>query len=847
MKRSEVDILKLSPMMQQYMNIKNDYLEEILFYRVGDFYELFFEDGELASRELELTLTGKNAGLEERVPMCGVPFHSVKPYIEKLVNKGYKVAICDQLEDSKNTKGMVNRGVTQVISKGTVVDLELLNEHDNHYIASILDFSYIYALCYADISTGSIYVSILPHQKEKLLSTILKIGILEVVLKNKEDLELIGLLKASYGIEVSFCEEQLEGSYLSIYENLEEEHYIAAIKHLLYYLVVKELKDLSHFKPAEIIIPDDYLMMDVHTVRNLELVETLRLKERTYSLIWLLDKTKTSMGSRKLKSWLLNPLKNEELIEERYNKIETLNNEFILKDRLRDSLYQIYDIERLCGKVSCGSLNARDLLQLKVSLKELPTIKDIIKELGFSISLSTHDDLYQLLENAIYENPPITIKEGYLIKDGYNKELDELKSIRSGGKDFIASFEKKLKEETGIKNLKVGFNKIFGYYIEITKGQINNVQESLHWERRQTLTNCERYISPELKEKEALILNAEEKIINMEYTLFLEIKDKIKKDVLDLKDTANVISELDAITSLAVVADEYHLVRPELNHNHFIEIKGGRHPVIERVSNLEYVSNDCIMDSSINTLLITGPNMSGKSTYMRQLAIIIIMAQMGSFVPATKAKLPIIDKIFTRIGASDDLVSGESTFMVEMKEAKNAICNATEDSLILFDELGRGTATYDGMSLAEAILEYVSKHIKCKTLFSTHYHELTSMEQVIPSIKNVHVSAIEENGKLIFLHKIKNGSIDKSYGIHVAKLAGLPEEIINNASDILNIYENKEKKAKKKEKQIQFTMDFIEDKQDQIHEKIKNVDPLRMTPMDAMNFVYELKEDIMQK
>lgn len=846
LKRSEVDINKLSPMMKQYMEIKMNYLEEILFYRVGDFYELFFEDGELASRELELTLTGKNAGLEERVPMCGVPFHSVKPYIEKLVNKGYKVAICDQLEDPKNTKGMVERGVTQVISKGTVVDLELLNEHDNHYIASILDFSYIYALCYADISTGSIFVSILPHQKEKLISTILNLGILEVVLKEKDDLELIATLKGSYGIEVSFSEEELEEKYTSVYEDLEEEHYIHAIKHLMYYLVVKELKDLSHFKKAEVIIPDDYLMMDVHTVRNLELVETLRLKERTYSLIWLLDKTKTSMGSRKLKYWLMNPLKNEQLIEERYNKIETLNSEFILKDHLRESLYQIYDMERLCGKVSCGSLNARDLLQLKTSLKELPKIKEILSELKFDITLQTHEELYHLLEEAIYENPPVTVKEGYLIKDGYNKELDELKSIRSGGKDFIANFESKLKDETGIKNLKVGFNKVFGYYIEITKGQIANVKEELHWERRQTLTGCERYISPELKEKEAMILNAEEKIIDMEYNLFLEIKEKIKDQILSLKDTANVIAELDAITALSVCAEEYHLVRPELNHQHIIEIKNGRHPVIEHVSNMEYVENDCVMDSSINTLLITGPNMSGKSTYMRQLAIIIIMAQMGSFVPATSANLPIMDKIFTRIGASDDLVSGESTFMVEMKEAKNAICNATEDSLILFDELGRGTATYDGMSLAQSILEYVSKNIKCKTLFSTHYHELTEVESIIPSIKNVHVSAIEENGHLTFLHKIKNGAVDKSYGIHVASLAGLPEEIIKNATNILNVYEKKEQK-KQNETQIQFVMDFDEEKKDPIKEKMEKLDPLRMTPMEALNFLYELKEEIKGK
>ncbi len=840
MKRSEVNYEDLSPMMKQYMDIKKEYEEELLFYRIGDFYELFFEDGQIASRELELTLTGKNAGLEERVPMCGVPFHSVKPYIEKLVNKGYKVAICEQLEDPKDTKGMVKRGVIQVISKGTVVDLELLNEHDNHYIASILDFTYMYTICYADISTGSIFVSNVPHQNEKLLSTILNLGILEVVLENNENLELIQTLKGTYGIEVSISHEKLENEYTSIYESLVDEHHIEAIKTLLYYLVVKELKDLSHMNAAEVIFPDDYLEMDVHTVRNLELVETLRLKERTFSLLWLLDKTKTSMGSRKLKNWLMNPLKNEEMIIDRYNKIEKLNNEFILKEQLRDNLYEIYDLERLCGKITCGSLNARDLLQLKRSLKVLPEISRIIKDLGFDYSLKTHQDLYELLEKAIYENPPVTLKEGFLIKEGYSKELDELKAIRSGGKEFIANFEAKLKEETGIKNLKVGYNKVFGYYIEVTKGQLANVSDDFHWERRQTLTNAERYISPELKEKEALILNAEEKIIDMEYTMFNEIKEILKEQILELKDTADYIAYLDALSSLAVCAEEYRLVRPTLNHDHTIEIKNGRHPVIEKVSNMEYVANDCIMDSSINTLLITGPNMSGKSTYMRQLAIIIIMAQMGSFVPASKANLPIIDKIFTRIGASDDLVSGESTFMVEMKEAKNAITNATEDSLILFDELGRGTATYDGMSLAEAILKYVSTKIRAKTLFSTHYHELTALESKISSIKNVHVSAIESDGKITFLHKIKNGAVDKSYGIHVAKLAGIPEEVIEDALNILSLYEQKPKKEKGEE-QLQLVMEFPEEKEDKIREKLKEIDPLRVTPMEALNTLYELK------
>lgn len=839
MKRSEVDKTKLSPMMRQYMEIKDEHLDELLFYRIGDFYELFFEDGEIASRELELTLTGKNAGLDERVPMCGVPFHSVKPYIEKLVNKGFKVAICEQLEDPKKTKDMVKRGVIEVISKGTILDPELLNEHDNHYIASIIDYDYIYSICYADISTGDIYSTIIPHNKEKLLNTILNLGILEIVLKENLDPELISLLKGNYNIEVSFVKDELEDKYQNIYEDITDIHMIHTIKTLLYYLVKVEIKNLDNFKNVKIIYQDDYLEMDAHTISNLELVETIRLKERNYSLIWLLDKTKTSMGSRKLKNWLLNPLKNKDLITKRYDNIETLNNEFILKDELRDSLYNIYDIERLCGKVTTGSLNARDLLQLKTSLKELPKIKSILKDLKWDVNINTHDNIYKLIDDAIAEDPPVTVKEGGIIKTGYNKELDELRDIRSGGKDFIASFENKLRDETGIKTLKVGYNKVFGYFIEISKGQTKLVTEDMHFERRQTLTNAERYISPELKEKEALILNAEEKITEIEYNIFLDIKKEISNDILSLLDTANILAEVDATTALSVCAEEYHFVRPELNDQHIIEIKDGRHPVVEVVSNMEYVKNDCIMDNTINTLLITGPNMSGKSTFMRQLAIIVILAQMGSYVPASYANLPIIDKIFTRIGASDDLVSGESTFMVEMNEAKRAICNATKDSLILFDELGRGTATYDGMSLASSILKYVTTKIGCKTLFSTHYHELTSMDAEYPSIKNVHVSAKLVDDNLIFEHKIKNGAIDKSYGIHVAKLAGLPDEVIKDANKTLEIYEKK-KEPKEKDHQIQFVMNYEE--KDKLKEELDMIDPLRITPIEALNILYKLKE-----
>ena len=841
MKRSEVDRNKLSPGMLQYMEIKDNYEEELLFYRLGDFYELFFDDGLIASRECELTLTGKNAGLDEKIPMCGVPFHSVKPYIEKLVSKGYKIAICEQLEDPKTTKKVVKRGVVQVISKGTIVDNDLLNEHDNNYIASLLDFKYIYILTYADISTGSLNILEIPYQKDKLVNEILNLNIKELILADDSDKDFIELLKNNYGIDVNVSREYLEDKYQNLVESVQDLRYKTGIKHLLYYLVVRELKELDHFSDVNVIDKNSYLSMDVHTIRNLELIETLRLKERTYSLIWLLDKTKTSMGSRMLKHWLLNPLKDKKLIEERYDKIEKLNEEFILKDELRNTLYEIYDIERLCGKVSCGNLNARDLLQLKNSLKVLPELKRIIESLGFNYDIDIHDALYKLLDDSIYENPPVTLKEGYLIKEGYNKELDELKNIRSGGKSFVADFESKLKESTGIKTLKVGFNKVFGYFIEVSKGQVKEIPQDLGWERRQTLTNCERFISPELKEKESMILNAEEKIINLEYDLFCKIKEEVKKYLISLKNLSYQISDIDAITSLAVVSDDYKLVRPTLNEEHIIEIIEGRHPVVERVSKNSYVSNDCIMNSDVNTLLITGPNMSGKSTYMRQLAIIIIMGQMGSFVPAKIANLPIIDKIFTRIGASDDLVSGESTFMVEMNEAKNAITGATRDSLILFDELGRGTATYDGMSLAQSILEYVNNNIKCKTLFSTHYHELTKMEEKLNGIKNVHVSASESDGEIVFLHKIKDGSIDKSYGIHVAKLSGMPSEVITRANEILNFYENK--KVEPTNDKIQLSMDFEEVKKDsEIENKVKEIDPLNMTPIDAINFLYELKE-----
>lgn len=841
MKRNEVDRSKLSPGMRQYMEIKDNYEEELLFFRLGDFYELFFEDGLICSRELELTLTSKNAGLDERVPMCGVPFHSVTPYIEKLIEKGYKVAICEQLEDPKKCKGVVKRGVVQVYSKGSIVDAEMLKAYDNNYIGSILDFNYEYIITYADISTGHLYSLTLDYDLNKVVNQVLKLGLKEVILADDTNQELINLLKNNYNIDISISRDYLASGYEYLFSNLKDVAVITGVKHLLYYLVVRELKDLSHINNVEIVSPEDYLEMDIHTIRNLELIETLRLKERNNSLIWLLDKCKTAMGSRLLKDWLLKPLKDINKLNERYDKIAKLNEEFMSLDELRNALYEIYDIERLCGKVSCGNLNGRDVLQLKNSLAVLPRIRQIITNLGFNYTLVDVNDLYELLDKAIYENPPVGIKEGYLIKDGYNQELDELKAIRSGGKDFIAELENTEREKTGIKNLKVGYNKVFGYYIEISKGQTHLVDPSYGYERRQTLANCERYISPLLKEKEALVLNAEERIIEIEYNLFNEIRDILKKRLFDLQSIAKVISELDVICALAVDASELRLVRPTLTSGKDLTIIDGRHPVVERVSKIDYVANDCRMSNGVNTLLITGPNMSGKSTYMRQLGIIVIMAQIGSYVPAKAVEMPIFDKIFTRIGASDDLVSGESTFMIEMKEAKNAICNATAQSLILFDELGRGTATYDGMSLAQAILEYVSENIGCKVLFSTHYHELTALEEKINSIKNVHVSASEKDGNVTFLHKVVDGAVDKSYGIHVAKLAGMPDGLLKRAKEILDFYESNDKKAD--EQGMQCSFDFSEPEvKNPILDKLREADVLRMTPIEAINFLYELKD-----
>ena len=800
---------------------------------------MFFEDALLVSHELELTLTGKQAGLDERVPMCGIPYHASEIYIDKLIKKGYKVAICEQLEDPKMAKGMVKRDVTEIISSGTIISSNSLNEKENNFIGSIVDFKYCYVLTYTDITTGELYCEILDHNNSKVINKIIFLGIKEVILDSNVDKEIYHKLRDNYRITTSLIDDIYEGNdYDRVIKNVTDTRYIHGFKHLLNYLVVNQKRNMDHLEEIVIKKNDDYLKMDIHTKRNLELTESMRNKERMYSLLWLLDDTKTAMGSRKLKSWIEFPLINKEQIEKRYDVVSILNQEFILCEELRKYLYEVYDLERLCGRIALKTANARDLLQLKKSLEVLPKINDILKSINYK-ELPDVSSLYQLLVDSIYESPPVGLKEGYLIKNGFNKELDELKDLRSGGKDFISNFEIQERERTGIKNLKVGFNKVFGYYIEISKGSLQFVTEDMQYERKQTLANCERFIKPLLKEKEKIILSSEEKIINLEYELFISIRDKCLEYIRDIQEIAKIISEIDVLSTFSIICSKYNYVRPIINDDNVVNIIESRHPVVEAFIKEEYVPNDIVMDENTNILLITGPNMAGKSTYMRQLGIIVIMAQIGCFIPAKSGTLPIFDKIFTRIGASDDLVSGESTFMVEMTEAGNAITNATRKSLILFDELGRGTATFDGMSLAQAILEYIHNNISCKTLFSTHYHELTDLEKTLPNLKNKHVSAKEENGNITFLHKVLDGSVDKSYGINVARLANLPSEVIDRADEILKVYEKKEND---RDIVIQTTLPLSFKKEDnEIENYIKELNILELTPIDAINILNDLK------
>ncbi|RIL71835.1 DNA mismatch repair protein MutS [Staphylococcus devriesei] len=778
--------------MQQYLKIKAQYKDCLLFFRLGDFYEMFNEDAKEASRVLEITLTKRDAKKENPIPMCGVPYHSANSYIETLINNGYKVAICEQMEDPKQTKGMVKREVVRVVTPGTVMEQGGMDENQNNYILSFIKNENSYALSYCDISTGELKTTHF-EDESTLINEIITINPNEIVVNEEIDEELkkqINLTTETITIrdEISDANYEVNG--------LDNGETYLSTQLLLDYIYHTQKRDLSHIEDVITYAAIDFMKMDYYAKRNLELTESIRLKSKKGTLLWLMDETKTPMGARRLKQWIDRPLIHKDKIEKRLDMVELFINNFIERDTLRGYLNQVYDIERLVGRVSYGNVNARDLIQLKHSISEIPNIKSLLDEMGEKTTkqfeaLEPLEDLLQVLENSLVEEPPISVKDGGIFKQGFSKQLDEYLEASKNGKDWLAQLQAKERERTGIKSLKISFNKVFGYFIEITRANLQGFEPTdFGYHRKQTLSNAERFITDELKEKEDIILGAEDKAIELEYQLFVRLREHIKTYTERLQKQAKIISELDCLQSFAEIAQKYNYVKPQFSDDKKLELENSRHPVVERVMDYnDYVPNDCTLDKDNFIYLITGPNMSGKSTYMRQIAIISIMAQMGAYVPCDSALLPIFDQIFTRIGAADDLVSGKSTFMVEMLEAQKALTYATENSLIIFDEIGRGTSTYDGLALAQAMIEYVAQTSHAKTLFSTHYHELTTLDQELSSLKNVHVAADEYQGELIFLHKVKDGAVDDSYGIQVAKLADLPEEVINRAQVILNAFE----------------------------------------------------------
>ncbi|MBY4603984.1 MULTISPECIES: DNA mismatch repair protein MutS [Bacillus] len=853
-----------TPMIQQYLKIKAEHQDAFLFFRLGDFYEMFFDDAKKASQELEITLTSRDGGAAEKIPMCGVPYHSASAYIEQLIKKGYKVAICEQTEDPKAAKGVVKREVVQLITPGTVMDGKGIHESENNFIASVSACSNGYGLALSDLTTGE-NLAVLIERLEDVISEIYSVGAREIVVSGSLDADTVAQLKERCGATISIEDGETD-EHVTIIEHLNNEDVTKTFLRLYTYLKRTQKRSLDHLQPVQVYELEEAMKIDLYSKRNLELTETIRSKNKKGSLLWLLDETKTAMGGRLLKQWIDRPLIRVNQIEERQEMVETLMSHFFEREDLRERLKEVYDLERLAGRVAFGNVNARDLIQLKESLKQVPGIKQLIASLAHDKAKERAEridpcgDVLELLEEALYANPPLSLKEGNLIKDGYNQKLDEYRDASRNGKDWIARLEQQEREYTGIRSLKVGFNKVFGYYIEVTKANLHLLEEG-RYERKQTLTNAERYITPELKEKEALILEAENNICELEYELFTELREKVKMYIPRLQQLAKQMSELDALQCFATISENRHYTKPEFSKDE-VEVVEGRHPVVEKVmDSQEYVPNNCMMGDNRQMLLITGPNMSGKSTYMRQIALISIMAQIGCFVPAKKAVLPIFDQIFTRIGAADDLISGQSTFMVEMLEAKNAIVNATKNSLILFDEIGRGTSTYDGMALAQAIIEYVHDHIGAKTLFSTHYHELTVLEDKLPQLKNVHVRAEEYNGTVVFLHQIKEGAADKSYGIHVAQLAELPEDLISRAQDILKELEHSGNKPevpvqKSQVKEEPAQLSFFDEaekpaeapklskKEKQVLDAFKSLNILDMTPLEAMNEVYKLQKKL---
>jgi DNA mismatch repair protein MutS len=787
-----------TPMMEQYLRIKADYEDAFLFFRLGDFYEMFYDDAKKAAKELEITLTARGKG-EDRIPMCGVPYHSAEHYIAQLIEKGYKVAICEQTEDPAMAKGVVRREVVQIITPGTVMEGQAIHDNENNYLLSITPFEgEEIGLAAVDMTTGEFKVTILTDFEE-LINEMTGYRPREVIIPSSLDVEKQQTFEARLKVTLSY-EDHTEPvtEAVALVETLSEGKIKETCYQLIRYLQRTTKRSLEHLQQAVYYLPQEYMSMDAHSKRNLELVETLIDKKKQGSLLWVLDQTETAMGARMLKQWIERPLLNKQTIENRHELVDKLIQHFFQRESLQEQLQGVYDLERLSGRVAFGNVNGRDLIQLKKSLEKIPEIFNTLHELNSSYAnslmqnISDCSELRDLLETSIEENCPVSITEGGIIKDRYSDQLDDYRDAMRNGKAWIAALEKQEKEITGIRSLKVGFNKVFGYYIEVTKANLSQLPEG-RYERKQTLTNAERFITEDLKEKEALILEAEEKSGKLEYELFMAIREQVKAFIRPLQQLANVISIFDVLQSFAEVAERHRYVKPELKPAGNVDIREGRHPVVEKmIDEGDYVANDIVLGDDRELLLITGPNMAGKSTYMRQLALISVMAQTGCYVPATHAELPIFDQIFTRIGAADDLAHGQSTFMVEMLETKHAVSKSTRNSLILLDEIGRGTSTYDGMSLAQAIIEYIHDEIGAKTLFSTHYHELTHLENDLPKLKNVHVSAKEENGTVVFLHKVVDGAADRSYGIYVAELAELPDKLINRAKVILAEFEKEQ-------------------------------------------------------
>ena len=876
---------ELTPMMKQYMQTKEEYKDCILFYRLGDFYEMFFDDALTASKELEITLTGKNCGLEERAPMCGIPYHAVDSYLNRLVSKGYKVAICEQVEDPKTAKGIVKREVIRVVTPGTNLDTQGLDETKNNYIMCIVYMADRYGLSVADVTTGEYLVTELDSQT-KLMDELYKFMPSEIVcneafymsgldlddLKNRLHMAIYSL--EAWYFDDALCREtlqehfkvaSLEGIGLSDYECG-----MIASGALLKYLEETQKNSLSHMSRLTRYATGNYMVLDSATRRNLELVETLREKQKRGSLLWVLDKTKTAMGARTLRKYVEQPLIDKKSIVKRLDAVAELKDNAICREEIREYLNPVYDLERLVGKITYQSANPRDLIAFQSSLSMLPSVKCILKDMESDLlkeiyeELDPLEELCDLVGRAIQEEPPLAMKEGGIIKDGYNEEVDRLRKAKSEGKNWLADLETKEREKTGIKNLRIRYNKVFGYYLEVTNSFKDLVPE--YYTRKQTLANAERYIIPELKELEDTILGAEDKLCALEYELYCEVRNTIAAELTRIQRTAKAVAKLDVIASLALVAERNNYVRPKINEKGVIDIRDGRHPVVEKmIPNDMFIANDTYLDDKKQRIsIITGPNMAGKSTYMRQAALIVLMAQLGSFVPASSANIGLVDRIFTRVGASDDLASGQSTFMVEMNEVANILRNATNKSLLILDEIGRGTSTFDGLSIAWAVVEYISnsKLLGAKTLFATHYHELTELEGKISNVNNYCIAVKEKGDDIVFLRKIVKGGADKSYGIQVAKLAGVPDPVINRAKEIVEELvtaditgkvkdiavqgSETKKKPQKKLDEVDLTQFSLFDtvKDDDVLNELKELDISHMTPMDAMNKLYQLQNKL---